>query len=55
MTEFYHQLSTDRTSKAEALRQAQLSLIHNSNSENNQARTKHPYYWSPFILIGNGF
>jgi CHAT domain-containing protein len=55
MTEFYHQLSIHRTSKAEALRQAQLSLIHNSNSGNNQDRIKHPYYWSPFILIGNGF
>ncbi len=55
MTEFYHQLSTENVTKAEALRQAQLSLINNSNSGNNQAQIKHPYYWSPFILIGNGF
>ncbi len=32
-------------SKAEALRQAQLSLIANN-------ATCHPYYWAPFILVG---
>jgi CHAT domain-containing protein/predicted negative regulator of RcsB-dependent stress response len=43
MSEFYHQLS--QTSKAEALRQAQLKLLHSPYS--------HPYYWAPFVLIGN--
>ncbi|MBD2546653.1 MULTISPECIES: CHAT domain-containing protein [Planktothricoides] len=59
MTEFYHQFSTGTVTKAEALRQAQLSLITNSNSEDNNPQHnpqfKHPYYWSSFILIGNGF
>jgi len=55
MTEFYRQFSTGTITKAEALRQAQLSLITDSNPENNDPRLKHPYYWSPFILIGNGF
>jgi CHAT domain-containing protein/outer membrane biosynthesis protein TonB/Tfp pilus assembly protein PilF len=32
-------------SKAEALRQAQLSLIGDST-------TCHPYYWAPFVLVG---
>ncbi|MFB2838670.1 CHAT domain-containing protein, partial [Floridanema evergladense] len=32
--------------KAEALRQAQLTLL--SNSE-----YKHPFFWAPFVLIGN--
>lgn len=33
-------------SKAEALRDAQLSLLKNPG-------TGHPYYWAPFILMGN--
>ncbi|RLG19770.1 kinesin, partial [Candidatus Micrarchaeota archaeon] len=32
-------------SKAEALRRAQLSLIHN-------IPYRHPYYWAPFVLYG---
>jgi CHAT domain-containing protein/tetratricopeptide (TPR) repeat protein len=35
------------TTKAEALRQAQLALL------NGSAGYDHPYYWAPFILIGN--
>jgi CHAT domain-containing protein/Tfp pilus assembly protein PilF len=46
MEHFYNELRDGKT-KIEALRQAQNSLI---NSE-----FEHPYYWSPFILIGNGF
>ncbi|MGG6269423.1 CHAT domain-containing protein [Leptolyngbya sp. AN03gr2] len=46
MTEFYRSLSEQHTSKAESLRQAQLKLLRNPNYQ-------HPYYWSPFILIGN--
>ncbi len=33
-------------SKAEALRQAKISML------SNQA-TSHPYYWAPFVLMGN--
>ncbi len=33
-------------SKAEALRQAKLTLLKNSP-------TSHPYYWAPFILVGD--
>ena len=46
MNEFYKALRQGNT-KAEALRQAQITLL---NSEYNA-----PYYWAPFILIGNGF
>jgi CHAT domain-containing protein len=48
MGEFYHQLSQrDRfLTKAEALRQAQLSLLRNPLYD-------HPYYWASFVLIGN--
>lgn len=44
MEDFYANLN--KFSKSEALRQAQLSLINSKN-------LKHPYYWSPFILVGN--
>ena len=46
MAEFYHQLATKTSGKAEAARQAQLSLLHHS-------WYKHPYYWAPYVLIGN--
>lgn len=41
MVEFYQNINKGM-SKGEALRQAKLSQI-----------TRHPYYWSPFILIGD--
>ena len=49
MGEFYRQLEqTDTTqiNKAEALRQAQLSLLKNQ-------QFNHPHFWAPFILVGN--
>ncbi|MEX0267663.1 CHAT domain-containing protein [Leptolyngbyaceae cyanobacterium UHCC 1019] len=45
MSEFYAALQKGN-SKAEALRQAQIELINSSY--------RHPLYWAPFILIGNG-
>jgi CHAT domain-containing protein len=44
MSEFYGQL--DLQSKAGALRQAQLMML-------KSPKFNHPYYWSPFILVGN--
>lgn len=38
--------------KAEALRQAQLALLH-GDPVSGKAPYKHPYYWAPFLLIGN--
>ena len=48
MDKFYQQLAkpSASTTKAEALRQAQVSLIHSEDFE-------HPFYWAPFILVGN--
>lgn len=46
MIEFYHNLTQMGNNKAEALRQAQLSLL-------RQEKYKHPYHWAPFILLGN--
>ena len=44
MADFYSNLKTMEVS--EALRQAQISLTHNP-------KFHHPYYWSPFILMGD--
>ncbi len=43
---FYETLSQPNVSKAEALRQAQLSLLRSSQYQ-------HPFYWAPFVLVGN--
>ncbi len=42
MAQFYRELATH--GKSEALRRAQISLSENF---------KHPYYWAPFVLVGN--
>jgi CHAT domain-containing protein len=49
--------------KSEALRQAQLALLHGASSSAGRALTSppaneaapysNPYYWAPFVLIGN--
>lgn len=44
--DFYRELTTGSESKAQALRNAQLALL-------ADRRYRHPYYWSPFLLIGN--
>jgi CHAT domain-containing protein len=46
MTSFYQELAKPGTTKAEALRRAQLSTLSNP-------QFKSPYYWAPFILVGN--
>jgi CHAT domain-containing protein len=44
VVEFYRQLKIKGTSKSQALRNAQLQLM---------KEYPHPYYWSPFLMIGN--
>lgn len=46
VTGFYQGLTRDQLTRAEAVRQAQLTLIHSSNYN-------HPYYWAAFTLIGS--
>ena len=72
MNAFYRALQ-ENTTKAEALRQAQLALISGDSRavgdsrgdaielvfaqslpSQVEQRLTHPYYWAPFILIGNG-
>ncbi|MFB8787978.1 MAG: CHAT domain-containing protein [Potamolinea sp.] len=74
MDAFYVALGNSTTTKAEALRQAQIALItgdykalgkqrgglgvveriNSSLPQQVTNRLSHPYYWSPFVLIGNG-
>lgn len=46
MTQFYQTRQTKKLTKAEALQKAQLNLLADK-------QYSHPYYWSPFVLIGN--
>jgi CHAT domain-containing protein/tetratricopeptide (TPR) repeat protein len=62
MVNFYDFYQKDGISKAEALRQAQLSLLQATDKAiSNSMKPKiepdedfsHPFYWSGFVLIGN--
>ena len=46
MAEMYRRRQDQHQTKIESLRQAQLSLL-------EQSRYAHPFYWAPFILMGN--
>ncbi|MEO6391903.1 MAG: CHAT domain-containing protein, partial [Pyrinomonadaceae bacterium] len=46
MTQFYRSRESGHLTKAEALQRAQMSLLRSKNFS-------HPYYWAPFILVGN--
>jgi CHAT domain-containing protein len=67
MADFYRRwATTPGIEKVEALRQAQLAMLHNTASLHSvtgrgttvvsstlAATFAHPYYWAPFVLIGN--
>jgi CHAT domain-containing protein len=46
ITQFYTALKQPGITRAEALRQAQLTLLRSPDYQ-------HPYYWAPFVLVGN--
>jgi len=46
IAEFYRNLKAPAVSKAKALQKAQVKLLYELNYQ-------HPYYWAPFLLIGN--
>ncbi len=51
MTRFYTQLKNGK-SKGAALRSASLSLMRGKTA-GNDPKWQHPYYWAPFILLGD--
>jgi CHAT domain-containing protein len=46
MTSFYQNLVTQKLGKGESLKLAQQSLLHNP-------KYRSPFYWAPFVLVGN--
>jgi CHAT domain-containing protein len=46
MIKFYRELGKPEITKAEALRRAQVALLHQDDYMS-------PYYWAPFVLLGN--
>jgi len=50
MGEFYKQFANTKVSKAEALKRAQMLLLTDPEYKDLY---KHPYYWSPYVLVGN--
>ena len=46
MADMYRRRQSDSLTKIEALRKAQIAL-------QTQSKYAHPYYWAPFILMGN--
>ncbi|EGJ29696.1 hypothetical protein LYNGBM3L_60560 [Moorena producens 3L] len=46
MNRFYQELTDKSISKAEALNRAQKSILQDPSYE-------HPYYWAPYIMVGN--
>lgn len=46
MENFYQELAIAGTTKADALRKAQSRLL-------RQPQYTHPFYWAPFVLVGN--
>jgi CHAT domain-containing protein len=46
MGEFYKNLIKNKLGKTDALRKAQLALM-------SDKKYSHPFYWAPFVLIGD--
>ena len=46
-------VTTPGIEKAEALRQAQLALLHGASAQPPSSPYANPFYWAPFVLIGN--
>ncbi|MDJ0532019.1 MAG: CHAT domain-containing protein [Xenococcaceae cyanobacterium MO_207.B15] len=57
MDKFYQELKKPDNKKVNALQSAQLSLIDflndNPRFEATQNLPPHPYYWAPYVLVGN--
>lgn len=53
MSNFYRlKKENPKLTKAEALQKAQIEMIRGT-AANTKPRFAHPYYWSPFVMLGN--
>ena len=46
MSQFYQELVINHKEKSQAIRDAQLALL-------NDSQYRHPFYWAPYVLVGN--
>ncbi|ELS02033.1 hypothetical protein Xen7305DRAFT_00017430 [Xenococcus sp. PCC 7305] len=46
MSQFYEELVINHKEKSQAIRDAQIALLNNSHYQ-------HPFYWAPYVLVGN--
>lgn len=57
MGKFYQEFKNPHAKKVDALRMAQLSLVNSLRNNPPSSVLKnfppHPYYWSPYVLVGN--
>ena len=57
MSQFYREFENPTTKKADALQKAQLFLIESLRANPPLPELKqlppHPYYWAPYVLVGN--
>jgi CHAT domain-containing protein len=57
MSQFYQEFENPTMKKVDALRKAQLSLMNSLRSHPPSSALQkfppHPYYWSPYVLVGN--
>ncbi|TYQ27200.1 tetratricopeptide repeat protein [Pseudanabaena sp. UWO311] len=53
MQEFYQKLQKGNIAPSTALREAQLSMIHR-HIKDGKTNYNHPFFWSAFVVIGNG-
>ena len=53
MQAFYKARGDSALNKAQALRQAQLAFISGDIRFTQEKTWDHPYYWAPFVLMGN--
>ena len=57
MKDFYREFANPNAKKVNALQNAQISLMNylreNPPSSALENLPPHPYYWSPYVLVGN--
>jgi len=53
MQAFYRARGAEGLNKAEALRQTQMAFVDGAVRRSKGKAWQHPYYWAPFILMGN--